>query len=238
MVTTIGALLGTKYGKWIFEIVVVVGLVFGAYKWAEHRGRTQQKETDDQHQSQEIETSRREASDAKNQLVKQANDKASAAEADAKDARAQFTTLANLLQGLSAKEKAGHDQVGKIADSELHADVIGKLGLRRPGDVSACYLPSEERTIDEAVTQYPICKDEKTALTSQVASKQREVSDNEKVIAAKQQALDANDNYLKLLENDYKTLFEQHPPRYRSAGCLFLWSCGKRKVELKLPERK
>lgn len=238
MINVLSFLVTSKYGKYALELIVVLGLIFGAYKWAEHRGRTAQKDADDQHQSQEIENSRKEAKDAQNKLIQQANDKAAAAETDAQNARNQFTTLATLLQGLSTKEKAGHDQVGKVADSELHGDVVSKLGLRKPGDATACYVPSEERAIDEAVTQYPICRDERTALTGQVQTKQREVNDDNKVIEAKNAAIIASNNYIALLEHDYKTIWEQHPPRYRAGSCLFLWSCGRRKVELKLPERK
>lgn len=235
MITTLTALLASKYGKYVLEIAIVAGLVFGAYKWAERRGRDAQKESDAQQQAQEIEKSRQASEKATEAMVNQAKASEAAADARAQAAQQQFASLAALLQGLAAKEQAGKEQVSKLADSELHGDIVHKLGVRPAGDSTACYLPAEERAIDDAVTQYPLCQQDKTALSGQVDAKGKEIQAANDVAAARQQAVDAQQKYIAQLEDDYKRLWELHPPLYRSGKCVWLWKCGKRQTAIKLP---
>lgn len=232
MITILAGLLASKWGKYALELIIVVSLVAGFALYFEHKGRTSQKNEDDQHQAAEIEKSRKEASDAKDQVVKLSTDRANAAEARAQEAQAQFTALAGVLSTLQAKSQAGRDQVSKLADSELHGDIVSKLGIRKPGDATPGYLPQEERTLDDTLTQYPIVQQENTTLQGQVTAKSNEAKANLDLANAKQQTIDAQNAYTLLLEKDYRDIFNQHPPRYRSAACLFIWKCGKKEVVL------
>jgi hypothetical protein len=231
MITILTGLLASKWGKYALELVVVLGLVFGAYKWAESRGRSAQKDSDQQSQSKVIEQSRKEASDAKDALVKVSTDAAIAADARAQASQAQYAVLAGVLSNQQARSQAGTAQVGKLPDTELHADVVTKLAVRTPGDLTAGYLPKEERLIDDAVTQYPIFKEENATLTSEVSTKDAEAKAERDVADARLLTINTNVAYTALLEKDYKTLYNQHPPRYRSTVCLFLWSCGKKELK-------
>lgn len=238
MITLLTGLLASKWGKYVLELVVVLGLVFGAYKWAESHGKSVQKETDDQHQAQEIETNRKVASDAKDQLVSQATAAASAADARSQQAQAQFAQLAAVVSSLNAKAKAGKDQVDGLKDSDLHGDIVSKLGVRPPGDTTVGYVPAEERAIDDAVTQYPIAKQENAALSGQVDAKTAEAKANRDVADANAKAIAADEGYIGILQKSYQDIYNQHPPRYRSGKCLFLWNCGRKEVKLPLPGEK
>jgi hypothetical protein len=232
MITILAGLLASKWGKYALELIIVVSLVAGFALYFEHKGRTQQKETDDQHQAAEIEKSRKEAADAKDQVVKLSTDRANAAEARSQQAKQQFTALVGQFNGLLAQSKAGRDQVSKLSDSELHGDIVSKLGIRKPGDATPGYLPQEERTLDDTLTQYPIVQQENVTLQGQVTAKSNEAQANLDLANAKQQTIDAQNAYTTLLEKDYQTIFNQHPPRYRSAACLFIWKRGKKEVVL------
>jgi hypothetical protein len=234
MITTLTALLASKYGKYAVEALIVVGLVFGAYKWAENRGRVAQKETDDQKQTQDIEKSRQEAQSTKDQLVNQANSQAAAADARAQAAEERFNSLATLLQGIAGKQQQGNDHVRGLSDSQLHGDVVSQLKLRSPGDATACYTPVEERAIDDAVTQWPLCRQQSQALGQQVASAQQDTAAAKDKAAALQGTIDAQAAYERILEADYKKLFDQHPPRYRRAACMWMWKCGKKQVNFSI----
>jgi hypothetical protein len=230
VIATLTALVASKYGKIALEIVIVVGLVFGAYKWAEQRGRDAQKSDDDQRQTQQIERSRQEAQAAKDQLVDQANDQAAKADARAQAAEQRFNSLATLLQGIAGKQQQGSDHVRGLSDSQLHGDVVAQLKLRSPGDATACYTPVEERAIDDAVTQWPLCRQQSQALGQQVASAQQDTAAARDKASALQGTIDAQAAYERVLEADYKKIFDQHPPRYRAPACLWLWKCGKKQV--------
>ena len=58
MIAALTALIGHKYGKIALEVLVIGGLVFGAYEWAETRGRAAQKEADAGAQAVQIEQER------------------------------------------------------------------------------------------------------------------------------------------------------------------------------------
>lgn len=230
MIATIEALMASKYGKYALEIIIVVGLVFGAYKWAEHRGRDAQKQFDDQQQTKQIEQSRHEAQATKDQLVNQANGQAAAADARARAAEDRFNSLATMLQGIAGKQQQANDHVRGLSDSQLHGDVVAQLKLRPPGDPTACYTPTEERAIDDAVTQWPLCRQQSTALGQQVTAAQQDTDAARDKAAALQKVIDADEAYQLILRDDYKKLFDQHPPRYRGAACMWLWKCGKKQV--------
>jgi chromosome segregation ATPase len=235
MIATLTALMASKYGKYALEIFIVVGLVFGAYKWAEHRGRDSQKQADDQQQTQQIENSRKEAQDAKDKLVEHANADATAADARAKAAEDRFNSLATMLQGIAGKQQQANDHVRGLSDSQLHGDVVAQLKLRSPrDDPTACYTPAEERAIDDAITQLPLCRQQSAALGQQVTSAQQDTAAARDKAAALQTEIDALDAYRRALEAAYKELHDQHPPRYRGAECLWLWKCGKQKVDFRI----
>jgi hypothetical protein len=234
MIATLEALLASKYGKVALEILIVAGLVFGAYKWAERRGRDAQKSDDQQQQSTAIEKSRQEAQAAKDKVVDQAQASAVAAQQREQAAEDRFKALASTLQAIAGRQKAGSAHVSGLQDSELHSDVVSQLKLRSPADATSCYTAKEERAIDDAVTQYPLCKDQARTLGDQLAASQQQTAAAGDKAAALQQALDGRVAYEKVLEADYKQLFEQHPPRYRAARCLWVWKCGKRKVNFDL----
>jgi len=237
MITLITGLVGSKYGKYVLEIALVAGLIFGAYKWAEDRGKKVQKDRDDQAHSVEIEKSRKESSDLKDRLVAQANDKATAAEANAAGARAQFAQLAGVLATLDARSTQGREQVSKLADSELHADIVSKLGLRRANDLTPGYSAQEERSIDNTVTQYPIELDKNKTLAAQVGRKDAEAKANKDAADARQQAFQADEAYILLLSKYYVDIWNQHAPHRREAKCLYLWGCGRATINIDPPKK-
>jgi hypothetical protein len=223
-------LVGSKYGKVALEIIIIVGLVFSAYKWAEHRGREAQKQADDQQQTQQIEQSRHEAQTAKDQLVNQANGQAAAADARAKAAEDREAALAVNLATIHGMQQAGNDHVRGLSDSQLHGDVVAQLKLRSPGDTTICYTATEERAIDDAVMQWPLCRQQSQALGQQVTAAQQDTAAARDKATALQKVIDADEAYELILRADYKKLFDQHPPRYRGSACLWLWKCGKKQV--------
>jgi hypothetical protein len=237
MITTLSALLGTKYGKYLLEVALVCGLVFGAFKFAEHRGRDAQRDQDNQAHAIEIEKSRKEAADAKDALVRQANEKATASEADAAAARAQFVQLAGILSNLDAKSKQGRDQVSALADSDLHGDIVSKLSIRKPGDSTPGYYAQEERSIDNSVTQYPIEAEKNKTLTGQVQQKDAEAKANKDTADARLQAFNTDESYITLLNKYYADIFNMHAPHKRAPKCLYLWGCGRVTVNLEPPKR-
>jgi hypothetical protein len=237
MITTLSALLGSKYGKYVLEVVLVLGLVFGAYKWAEHRGRDAQRDQDNQAHAVEIEKSRKEAADSKDALVKLATDKANASEAEAATARAQFAQLAGILSNLDARSKQGQDQVSKLADSDLHGDIVSKLAIRKPDDNTPGYYAQEERSIDNTVTQYPIEVEKNKTLTGEIQQKDAEAKANKGTADARQQAFNADESYITLLSKYYTAIFNEHAPHKRAPQCLYLWGCGRLTVNLEPPKR-
>ncbi len=232
MITTLTALLGSKYGKYLLEVGLVSALVFGAYRYAEHRGAQAQKEADAQKQEQQIEATRKTASDLQAKAVDHANEDATAADARAQMAEQQFVNLVGLLQRLADKRQAGTDQVAKLPDSEVHPDIVAKLGLRPSGDQTPGYLPKEERAIDNAVTQYPLLQNQVDNLFKQVQQSQDDVEAQKDKVKAKQEVIDAQEAYRRTLEAGFKQLFDLHPPKYRSPKCLFIWKCGTRKTSI------
>ena len=118
----------------------------------------------------------------------------------------------------------------------MHEDVIHRLNTRAPGDQTACYTPKEERSIDDAVTNYPTCAKQVDALGKQVSSAESDVQAQKDKAAANQKIIDAEEGYRKLLEAAYRQIFDMHPPKYRSAKCVWLWECGARKTAIKLPD--
>ena len=80
MITILTGLLASKWGKYILEFGGVALLVFGAYKWAESRGRATQRDSDDQKNTQQIEQARKVAADAKDAAITHAQADAAAAD--------------------------------------------------------------------------------------------------------------------------------------------------------------
>jgi hypothetical protein len=230
-------MVGSKYGKYALEALVLFGLIFGAYKWAERRGREAQRDKDNQVQSLEIEKSRVEASGLKDRLVQQANASASAAEQRAQVAQQQFNVLAGVLSNLDTKARQGQEQVSKLADSELHADITAKLSIRKPGDVTPGYYVQEERSIDNTVTQYPIEVERGKTLAEEVQQKDAEARANKDAADARGQAFKADEDYITLLNKYYAALFNQHAPHKRGGKCLFLWGCGRITVTPEPPKK-
>jgi hypothetical protein len=227
----------SKWGKYVLEAAVVAALLFGAYKYAEHQGSKNQKEKDDQASSAQIESSRKEAKDANDKVVKLANERAEAAEQRAKESQQQFSVLAQAFSALDQKSRDAHSQVDKLADSELHADIVSKLGIRKPGDSTPGYSAQEERAIDNDVTQYPIAAEKADNLGRQVEAKTKESAANKDAADARLAAFNSDESYIALLTEFYRRVYNEHPPRYRSAKCLFLWGCGKALVMPEPPRR-
>jgi hypothetical protein len=226
MIAVLTAVLGSKFGKYFVELGVVGGLVFGAYWYAVNHGKAVQKDEDNKVQAQELEKARQVGADAKDLLVKQAHDHELEADQRAQEDRAKNAALVSVLQGLGVKEKEGKTQVSQLPDSELRSDIIHKLSVRAANDMTACYLPSEERVLDNAITQYPLCVQGKAVLTEQVTTKEHEVQDQVVMASSKQATIDALQVYITQLEKDYKVLYDQHPPKKRSIKCLFIWKCA------------
>lgn len=237
MITTLSALLASKYGKYILEVAMVLGLVFCAYKWAEHRGRDAQAEQDKQATSVQLEADRKEASALNSQLVQQANEKATAAQSDAEQAREQFATLAAEIAALTTRSQQGQQQVLRLADSELHGDIVGKLALRPANDPAPGYTPQEERKIDEAVTQYPIAVQQAQALSGEVDQRAKEAQANLDLANAREQAFEADESYIASLSKYWAELFNQHAPHKRAGKCLYLWGCGRITITPNPPAR-
>lgn len=237
MITILTGLLASRWGKCVLEAVILCGLVFGAYKMAEHVGRDRQKAADDQAQQVANETSRKDAVALKDQLVQQANSKADAAEQRAQLAQQEYTQLAGLVASLTQKSEAGRQQVSAVADSDLHADVVAKLALRRPGDGTPGYLPLEERAIDNTITQYPIEVEKNHALAEEVQKKSDQAQAESDVADARQAAFAADESYIAVLGKYYAELFNQHAPHKRAAKCLYLWGCGRLTINLDPPSR-
>lgn len=234
MIATLQWLLASKYGKVALEIAIVGALVFGAYKWAESRGRTAQKSADDQSQAAQIEKSREDAQRANDAQVSQATATAAAADSRARAAEGREAAAVASLQQLAGQQLGASTRVKALQNSDLHADVIAQLKLRPQGDTSACYTPAEERAIDDSVSQYPLCQKQSQALTGQVRAADAEAAAAKDKAAALEQAVNADQSYIATLQRDYKQLFDQHPPMYRSAKCLWLWHCRKGAVKFQL----
>lgn len=230
MIATIEWLLARKWGKPLLELALLAGAVFGAWTYAEHLGREAQKQDDQQAQTRDIEKSRAEAQAARDQVVKQANDRADAADKRAQEAEDRVNAAVSKLSDLASRQQAASDHVKGVADADLHRDVISQLKLRSPGDTAACYTAKEERAIDDAVTQWPLCRQQAQTLAGQDAAEKDKTTAATDKVADKQKTIDADEAYIAQLQGDYKTLFDQHPPRYRSWACLKLWKCGKQQV--------
>jgi|GEM_PF-5483341 len=237
MISILTGLLASKWGKYALEAVLVIGLVFGAYKAAEHIGRDAQKAADERQEQIANEAARKDAAALKDELVQQADAKASEAEQRAQEAQQQYTELAALVASLTQKSDAGRQQVSALADSDLHADIVAKLGIRKPADRTPGYLPAEERSIDNTVTQYPIELEKNDALTKEVDAKADQVQAVTDLADARQAAFEADESYIAVLGKYYAQLFNQHAPHRRAAKCLYLWGCGRVTVNLDPPGR-
>lgn len=237
MLQLITFLTASKWGKYVLEVAVVAALLFGAYKYAEHQGSKNQRDKDDQASSSQIEQSRREAKEANEKVVKLANDRAEAAEKRAGLAEQQSAQLAMAFTALDRRSAEAQKGVDKLADSELHADIVGKLDLRPANDPAQGYYPKEERAIDTAVTQKPILEDKVQNLAQQASAKDAEAKANRDAADARKQAYDADEAYIALLSKFFAQVYNQHPPRYRSLKCLGLWGCGKAIAMPEIPRR-
>lgn len=160
------------------------------------------------------------------------------------DREAKFINAANksadtaraALASAQALQRQSDDlrrQLASRPDAELHSDTIRTLGLRLPTDpVVACYTVSEERAINDAVHQAPVCRDlnnQKDVTIAAQASQVNEVLKRVDELLARDKSRAV---YTDRLESAVVKLYNQHPPKTRAWGCIKLWKCGEGKLVL------
>jgi hypothetical protein len=222
-------------GRWVAAGALFLAIICGIYWKGHNAGQAAGEEGQKQAQVQDIEDQHKitkkdvdaggTASEAR---LKALEDNAAAQTRLLLQMSAQFALLAGQRQAAAA-------QTASLTDTQLHPATVQQLGLRAPNDPNACYNFAEERAIHDAVTQYPLCdRQVKTAVAEREAAEAGKATVEAQVreLRSRQGELTA---YQAKLEGWYRELYNLHPPKYRSAKCVWIWKCGKRKLAVPPP---
>lgn len=162
-------------------------------------------------------------------------------EIDAANARADAAVrsqkqVLDLLAKITAQQQDGERRVAGVKDDDLHSYNVSTLGFRKAGSAPACYTATEERAVAEAITQYPICQSKVDKQADDIKAIRDEVQSVRDAQAKQDVKYRELADYTQVLERDYTSLFNNHPPIYRSPKCAFLWKCGKRHLSVPDPK--
>lgn len=230
MLTALIPFLGNKWAKLGIEVAVVAALALGIRAYFLAEGKRAGRDEAAQSQQQEIEKARQQDRKDMQAVIDKANGALADAEKQHQAADDALQKLAGILGDLAKQRTAGEGKVSALPDSDLHGYVVGALNLRPAGDKSPGYLPVEERALAGCVTQYPLCQKQVQAEEEKIAAEQKNTAASDQVGAARLDTIKAKDAYIAQLEAKFTELYNLHPPRYRSARCLWLWKCGSRKA--------
>ena len=218
--------LGRKIGLGIAAAVVL----FAAVKWYESKIRADEQLKQADKFTEQLEKIREVDRAKTEEILQAAQAKQEAAE---RRVQASLDREARLVQSLSAIQSSRVEAVRavqQIADTELHTYNVKALGLRGPdAPFSACYIPSEERRIAEALTQYPLCQKQVETQAAQIAEIKNQVQDLKTISAALETKFDSLQGYTTRLEGYYVTVYNLIPRKRRAWKCLGLWNCGRAK---------
>lgn len=223
--------LGRKVGLAIGIVVLLVSIRAYYFHKDSEAGKESQKgvQADDNESKRKLtEKQAQDSIDNQNKIIAAAEKRAEAAEQNQR-------TLQLTLQAILGRQQQAAQHTASIPDAELHQANVNQIGLRPAGLTQACYTSSEERAINSAVTQWPLCKDEsktQNGVMQEVKDELKALSD--KVTAQEKKYSDLAASKAALFE-DYRQLYNAHPPTYRSVKCLGLWKCGKRHIGLPDP---
>ncbi len=232
MLTALIPFFGSKWGKLGLEVGLVLLLALGIRAYFLAEGKRAGKDEAAQTQQQDLEKARQQDRKDMQSVVDRANGALVDAEKQREASADALRQLAGVLVDLSKQRSAGDTKVAALPDSDLHGYVVSSLNLRGVGDKTPGYLPVEERSLAGCVTQYPLCQKQLTAEQDRTAAEQTRTAAGDRVSAAQLETLKAKDGYIAQLEEKFAALYNLHPPKYRSARCLFLWKCGARKVQV------
>ncbi len=230
MLTALIPFLGNKWARLGIEVAIIAALALGIRAYFLAEGRRAGRDEAAQSQQQELEKARQQDRKDMQAVVDKANGVLADAEKQHQAADDALQKLAGILGDLAKQRTAGEGKVSALPDSDLHGYVVGALNLRAASDKSPGYLPVEERALAECVTQYPLCQKQVQAEEEKIAAEQKNTDASNQTAAARLDAMQAKDTYIDQLESKFAELYNLHPPKYRSARCLWLWKCGSRKV--------
>jgi hypothetical protein len=230
LIPFLGPVLGSKWGKLAIEVGFVVLLALGIRAYYINEGKRQGKDEASQTQQQDLNKSRQQDHQELQGVLDKANASLATAEQHRNAADATLLQVAGVLADLAKKQGAGQAAVARLSDSELHPYIVGQLGLRAKGDNTPGYTAAEERSLSECVTQYPICKQQRDAQGQQVTAQQDKTQSADDAAAAEQRIAGATQAFSDKVDDLFNRLYNLHPPRYRSAKCLWLWKCGAKTI--------
>lgn len=142
--------------------------------------------------------------------------------------------LAQSLASLSQQRQTVQRDVSSVPDTALHGAIVSQLGIRKETELTACFTPSEERAILQAVTDQPLCQKTVESLQEQVTAIREQVASlNQEVVATAKQVEAERQLRIRYAES-YTTLYNSVPTKRRGAKCIWLWSCAK-SSPLKVP---
>lgn len=230
--------IGRKVGLGIAAAVAL----FIAVKWYEGKVREDERTKQADKQTQEIEKMREADRAATEKILQDAQARQEDAERRMQASLDREAGLVRTIASLGQQRSAANSDVQRLSESALHGYNIEHLAIRPTGDNSPCYLPTEERAIATAVTQYPLCQKQVETQTAQVAEIKELVSAQNAKIDAMETKFIALEGYTGRLENFYTILYNSIPRKRRGWKCLGLWACSKAKplpvpapLELKKP---
>ena len=209
--------------------------VWWVYRSGKEAGKEAQKQESTQETKAQIEEFRK-AAEAEYQRISTASEAAIREAQVARQAsegreRALVSTLSTLAQQRSDAIR----QVQAVPDNQLRSAIVERLALRPVGVEVACYTPSEERKILEAVTDYPPCQKQTQLQSEQIAEIRTQVASLRDEVKAVEQQAQAEKQLRQRYAEFYTTAYNLLRQKKRSGKCLFLWKCGKEPV-LSIPK--
>jgi hypothetical protein len=215
--------------------VVLAAAVAGGTLHVYNKGKAQGKEEQKQDSAQDIKSAKDLARSNADAEVAEADARASRARAETEQSNARAEMFRNQAQAFAGQLAGIRQQIRTVPDVELHPRNVATIGLRPPGQANACYTGAEEREIAGCLEQQPVIQRRLEALEGRAAALEQTIKSQGDEIRAGNDKLAARERQLVSYDLAFTQLYNLHPPRYRSAKCLWITKCGKRTLPVPSP---
>lgn len=195
-----------KYARYAAAGIAVVILLLGIRAHFIHQGKEAGKEEAKAEISQDNETQRQAVRSESAKQIEEANHRAEQAQQAYAAAVANEAILAQAVSRIGGQRQAASEQLGKVADHDLHAYTVQKLSARASDDKTVGYTLDEERKIAQLVTDYPLLQEQLTAQSKQMQEVSGEVAALGQKVSAVESRYDALNTYTTEIERDYVIL--------------------------------
>lgn len=219
------------YAGIALAILLAVGII---YKRGVDSGKAAQKEEMVADAKTELEAERAKAEERFRELRAEVKEEREAARVERQEARTTLNRLVTANAELASKRQSDLQEVAKIAPSDRRAAIIGKIGERQAQDGPACYTPSEELVILNALTDLPNCKKSEANLSQQILSKSADIQALERDLRAVEKDVAAEKKLREDFSGFYVRAYNLLRQKKRSPKCLWLFRCGREPL-LNLP---